>query len=89
MTTSPETATLDYAALRLLIDAANALSLEDRITLLKGLIPGTARDLTEADFNALIAELLLKGSRMYEAISHPGHGRVSRQVPGERELEGR
>ncbi len=89
MTTSPETADLDFAALRRLVDSANALPLADRITLLKALIPGTAREITPAAFDALMAELSLKGARFYEALNHPGEGRDTRLVMGERELEAR
>jgi len=89
VTTSLETATLDHAALRRLVDEANALPLADRITLLKGLIPGTARHITPCAFAALIAVLLLKGERMYDAMSHPGEGRATRRVQGEREFERR
>jgi hypothetical protein len=89
MTTSEATEALNHPVLRRLVDEANSLSLADRITLLKGLIPGTATELSPRDFGALIAELQLKGARFYEAVQHPGEGRASRQVKGERDLEGR
>lgn len=89
MTTSIETDELNHPVLRRIVDEANALSLADRITLLKGLIPGTAKDINPREFEALIAELLLKGERYYEALSHPGQGRATRQIIGERDLEGR
>lgn len=89
MTTSIDTSTLNYAVLRRLVDEANALPLTDRVTLLKGLIPGTAREMSPRDFTALTAELLLKGERLYEAMAHPGQGRVTRVVLGERDLEQR
>ena len=89
MTTSINTSTLNPVVLRRLVDEANALPLEDRVTLLKGLIPGTAREMSPPAFTALIAELLLKGERLYEAMSHPGQGRVTRVVMGERDLEQR
>ncbi len=75
--------------LRRLVDEANALPLADRITLLKGLIPGTAREISPRVFTALIAKLLLKGERLYEALSHPGEGRATRLVRGEHDLEQR
>jgi len=87
MTTSVETSTLNHAVLRQLIDAANALPVPDRIALLKGLMPGVTREITPRAFTALIAVLLLKGERMYDAMSHPGKGRDTRQVLGEREIE--
>ena len=89
MTTSLETEHLNHPVLRRLVDEANSLPLADRITLLKGLIPGTADSLTPSEFKVLIAELALKGDRFYEALEHPGEGRLTRHVPGEREIEGR
>ena len=89
MTTSIDTSTLNHAVLRRLVDEANALPLADRVTLLKGLIPGTAREMLPRAFTALIAELLLKGERLYEAMNHPGQGRATRVVMGERDLEQR
>ena len=41
------------------------------------------------DIMGLMQELLFKGERFYEALGHPGEGRVTRVVPGERDLEGR
>ena len=89
MTTSEETEYLNHPVLRRLVEEANSLPLADRITLLKGLIPGTAGDLNPVEFRALIVELGLKGERFYEALEHPGEGRRTRQVPGERDIEGR
>ena len=89
MTTSPETNALNHPALRALVDAANALPLADQTTLLKGLVPDVARQISPEEFNALISELRLKGERYYEAVNHPGQGRESRRVIGERDLEGR
>ncbi|HEY5220112.1 MAG TPA: hypothetical protein VIJ16_09910 [Gemmatimonadaceae bacterium] len=89
MTTSPETSGLNYTVLRGLIDDANQLPLADRITLFKGLVPRTASELTEREFAGLMQELLLIGERLYEALGRPGEGRLTREVPGERDLEGR
>ncbi|MHB1864291.1 MAG: hypothetical protein ACYCVL_15160 [Gemmatimonadaceae bacterium] len=89
MTTTPETAGLNYTVLRELIDDANQLPLADRIALFKGLIPRTASELTPREFAGLMQELLLIGDRLYEALGHPGEGRVTRSIPGERDLEGR
>ena len=89
MTTSRETAGLDHPAIRTLVDRANGLSLTERMTLLKGLIPGIAEELSGRDFEGFIAELRLKGERYHEAKAHPGEGRAERRVPGEREFEGR
>jgi hypothetical protein len=89
MTTSGETNELNHPALRRLVDEADALPLADRRTLLKGLIPSVARELTPIEFEALILELRLKGERFYDATLHPGKGRAHRHVLGERDLEGR
>lgn len=89
MTTSPETDGLNHAALRALVDAASAMTVADRVTLLKALVPSVACEVTPRDFEGLIVELRLKGERYYEAVSHPGQGRKSRHVMGERELEDR
>ena len=72
-----------------LVNAANALPTDDRVTLLKALVPEIARELTPQAFEGLIAELQLKGARFYDALSHPGQGRHARHVMGERDHEGR
>ena len=89
MTTSPETDGLNHSALRQLVNGANDLSLEDRITLLKALVPEIAREMSPRDFSAMVGELKLKGERFYDALKHPGTGRAERRVMGERESEGR
>ncbi len=89
MTTSRETEDLNHPVLRRLVDEANSLPLADRITLLKGLIPGVTREMTPRDFEGLVVELRLKGERFYDATTHPGQGRKARHVMGERDVEGR
>lgn len=89
MTTSDQTDDLDHAALRKLVEEANTLPLADRLVLLKGLIPGIAREMTPRDFAGLIVALSLKGERFYDARLHPGQGRATRHVLGERDIEGR
>lgn len=89
MTTSHETEDLNHPVIRRLVDEASGLSLPDRITLLKGLIPAVARELTPRDFEGVIMELRLKGERLYDALTHPGQGRAARRVMGERDVEGR
>ena len=89
MTTSRETESLNHPVLRDLVEQANSLALPDRMTLLKGLIPSVAGELTPKQFGGLIAELELKGERYYEAMEHPGEGRSTRQIRGEREIEDR
>lgn len=89
MTTSRETEDLNHPTLRRLIDEAERLLPAERATLLKGLIPTVARDMSPMEFEALIIELRLKGERFYDATLHPGQGRAFRHVIGERDLEGR
>ena len=68
---------------------AAALSLGDRVTLLKALIPEVAREMSPREFEATMVELRLKGERFYDALTHPGQGRDSRRVMGERDVERR
>ena len=89
MTTSPETDWMNHPAIRELVDQANRLALEERITLVKGLIPAIADALTEDEYEQFVTFIRLKGERYLEAKSHPGEGRADRHTPGERELEGR
>jgi hypothetical protein len=89
VTTSDETHDLAHPAIRRLVNEANALPLADRLALLKGLIPGIAREMPPGDFASLAVELRLKGERFHEAAAHPGEGRETRQVIGERDFEGR
>ena len=85
MTTSPETDWMNHPAIRELVDQASRLALEERITLVKGLIPGIAED----EYEQFVTFIRLKGERYHEAKTHPGEGRAERHIPGERELEGR
>lgn len=89
MTTSRATSSLSHPVLRRIIDEARSLSLDDRLTLMKGLIPSVADDMTPKEFEALCVELRLKGERYYDAKQHPGSGKHTRHVMGERDLEGR
>jgi hypothetical protein len=89
VTTSDETNDLAHPAIRRLVHEANALPLADRLALLNGHIPGSAREMPLGDFESLAAELRLKGERFSEATAHPGEGRSTRQVIGERDFEGR
>jgi len=89
MTTSRETDWMNHPMLRRLVDEANGLSLEERLTLLKGLVPSVAAEMTPKDFEAFVIEFRLKGERFYDALQHPGEGKASRHVVGERDIEGR
>jgi hypothetical protein len=89
MTTSQETDWMNHPAIRSLVDQANLLALEERITLVKGLIPGIANALSEEEYEQFVTFVRLKGERYLEAKSHPGTGRAERHIPGDRELEGR
>ena len=89
MTTSPETDWMNHPVLRSLVDQASTLALEERITLVKGLVPGIADALSEEEYEQFVTFIRLKGERYLEAKSHPGEGRADRHTPGERDLEGR
>lgn len=89
MTTSRQTDWMDHPVIRKMVDDANRLSLAERVTLVKGLVPGIADELTEREFAGFIEDIRLKGQRYYEAMQHPGEGRADRRIPGERELEQR
>ena len=89
MTTSRQTEALNHPAIRDLVNTANALPLGDRVTLLKALIPEVAREMSPREFEATMVDLRLKGERYYDALTHPGQGRDSRHVMGERDIERR
>jgi hypothetical protein len=89
MTTSPMTTWMNHPAIRALVDQAAALALEERITLVKGLVPGIADELSEEEYERFVTFIRLKGERYHEAKSHPGEGRAHRHTPGDRQLEGR
>jgi hypothetical protein len=89
MTTSPETDWMDHPHLRKLVLEINALPVAERLTLMKGLVPGLAREMSDQELERFVNIVRLKGERFHEAQSHPGEGRLSRERPGERELEGR
>ena len=89
MTTSPETDWMNHPVIRELVEQANRLALEERITLVKGLVPAIADALSEDEYEQFVTFIRLKGERYHEAKSHPGEGRDERHIPGERELEGR
>jgi hypothetical protein len=89
MTTSERTDWMNHPVLRALVDQANTLTVEERITLVKGLIPVIADALSEEEYEQFVTFVRLKGERYHEAKSHPGTGRAGRRTPGDRELEGR
>jgi hypothetical protein len=89
MTTSNSTDWMNHPELRRLVDHTNRLTLAERITLVKGLIPAIADEQTPEQFAFFIEELRLKGNRFNEAKAHPGKGRATRVVPGERDIENR
>ena len=89
MTTSEATDWMNHPVIRSLVDQANTLALEERITLVKGLIPGIANALSEDEYEQFVTYVRLKGERYLEAKSHPGTGRAERHIPGDRDLEGR
>ncbi|MEJ7813311.1 MAG: hypothetical protein WKG32_23085 [Gemmatimonadaceae bacterium] len=89
MTTSKETDWMNHPVLRKMVEQANTLTLAERLTLIKGLVPGIVDQLSEREYEGLMHDLRLKGERYREAKTHPGEGRSQRQTLGERELEGR
>jgi hypothetical protein len=89
MTTSERTDWMNHPVLRSLVDQANTLALEERITLVKGLIPAIANALSEEEYEQFVTFVRLKGERYHEAKAHPGTGRAKRHTPGDRDLEGR
>ena len=72
-----------------LVTAINELTLAERITLVKGLVPAIADELSDTEYERFVGAIRLKGERFHEAQSHPGEGRAERKIPGERDLEGR
>ena len=89
MTTSKQTDWMDHPEIRRLVERANSLTLAERITVVKGLIPGLAEALTSRQFQGFVADIQAKGERFHEAKTHPGQGRATRTTPGERDLERR
>lgn len=89
MTTSPETDWMDHPKLRRLVEETNELTLEERLTLIKGIVPGIAAQMSPNEFFRFADEFRLKGARYHDAAQHPGEGRASRSVIGERDLENR
>lgn len=87
MTTSRETDWMNHPAIRKLVDEALRLTPQERVTLVKGLVPGIADALTEEDFEEFAEEVRRKGQRYHEAKAHPGEGRAQRQTPGEKRME--
>ncbi|MFL5468181.1 MAG: hypothetical protein ACJ8AE_00120, partial [Gemmatimonadaceae bacterium] len=89
MTTSKETEWMNHPRLRKLVTAVNELTLAERITLVKGLVPAIADELSDTEYERFIDSIRLKGERFHEAQAHPGEGRAERKIPGERDIEGR
>jgi hypothetical protein len=89
MTTSKETEWMNHPRLRKLVMAINELTLAERLTLVKGLVPAIADELSDTEYERFVDSIRLKGERFHEAQSHPGEGRAVRKIPGERDLEGR
>jgi hypothetical protein len=89
MTTSKETEWMNHPRLRKLVTAVNELTLAERITLVKGLVPAIADELSDTEYEKFVDAIRLKGKRFHEAQAHPGEGRSERKIPGERDIEGR
>jgi len=80
---------MNHPVLRKLVHEINALALAERVTLVKGLIPGIAEELSDREYEGFVESVRLKGERFHEAQAHPGEGRAARMTPGERDLEKR
>jgi hypothetical protein len=89
MTTSKETEWMNHPRLRKLVTAVNELTLAERLTLVKGLVPAIADELSDTEYEKFVDSIRLKGERFHEAQAHPGEGRAERKIPGERDVEGR
>src|SRR3990170_986056 len=83
MTTSKETDWMNHPRLRKLVTAVNELTLAERLTLVKGLVPAIADELSDTEYEKFVASIRLKGERFQEAQAHPGEGRAERKIPGE------
>ncbi len=80
---------MNHPVLRKLVNEVNGLSVAERMTLVKGLIPGIADELSDEDYERFVSRIRMKGERFHEAQHHPGEGRSGRQTPGDRDAEGR
>lgn len=89
MTTSKETDWMNYPELRKIVADINNLTVAERMTVVKGVIPSIADELSDDEYEAFARGIRLKGERFLEAQAHPGEGRRDRKIPGERDVEGR
>ena len=89
MTNSKETEWMNHPRLRKLVTSINELTLAERITLVKGLVPAIADELSDTEYERFVETIRLKGERFHEAQAHPGEGKAERKIRGERDLEGR
>ena len=67
MTTSKETEWMNHPRLRKLVTAVNELTLAERITLVKGLVPAIADELSDTEYEKFVDAIRLKGKRFHEA----------------------
>jgi hypothetical protein len=89
MTTSKETDWMNHPRLRKIVLEINDLTVAERMTVVKGIIPSIADELSDAEYEEFARGIRLKGERFQEAQAHPGEGRSGRKTPGERDVEGR
>ena len=80
---------MNHPVLRKLVHEINALTIAERITLVKGLVPGIADELPDKEYERFVEAIRRKGERFHEAQSQPGEGKAARMTPGERDLERR
>ena len=59
MTTSKETEWMNHPRLRKLVTAVNELTLAERITLVKGLVPAIADELSDTEYERFIDSIAI------------------------------
>ena len=80
---------MNHPRLRKIVAEINDLTVAERMTVVKGVVPSIADELEDEEYEAFARGIRLKGERFLEAQSHPGEGRKDRKIPGERDVEGR
>lgn len=82
-TTSPFYQWLDHERIRALLHDVLTLRPGERLVLLKGLVPDLVNTLGAEEAESFLSELATKVRRYEEARTHPGEGRLSREISGE------
>jgi len=82
-TTSPFYQWLDHERIRALLHDVLDLRPGERLVLLKGLVPDLVKTLGAEEAGSFLSELAIKVRRYEEARTHPGEGRLRREISGE------